>query len=155
MTTIEIAEPATLITDYILSIVAFALGVSLFRARDSASGQSTLLWSIGFLTAAAAAAAGGTYHGFAYYFSAPAHRLLWNVTVTLISASVVFAISGALVQSHITNGQKRWLHAGILLTLVGLAVQRSNFSPRANFNHNDVYHCIQAVAFYLLFKAVR
>lgn len=155
MTTTEIAEPATLITDYILSIVAFALGVLLFRGRDRTSSESTLLWSLGFLTAAAAAAAGGTYHGFAHYFSAPAHRVLWSVTVTLISASVVFATSGALVQSHITNGQKRWLHAGILLTLFGLAIQRSNLSPGAGFNHNDLYHCIQAVAFYLLFKAVR
>ena len=155
MTTIEITEPATLITDYILSIVAFALGVLLFRGRDRTSSQSTLLWSLGFLTAAAAAAAGGTYHGFAYYFSAAAHRVLWSVTVTLISASVVLATSGALVQSHITNGQKRWLHAGILLTLVGLAIQRSKLSPSARFNHNDVYHCIQAVALYLLFKAAR
>ena len=155
MTTIEIAEPATLITDYILSIVAFALGVLLLRGRDRISSTSTLLWSLGFLTAAAAAAAGGTNHGFAYYFSGPAHRVLWSVTVTLITASVVFATSGALVQSHITTGQKRWLYAGILLTLFGLAIQRSNLSPGARFNHNDLYHCIQAVAFYLLFKAVR
>jgi hypothetical protein len=97
----------------------------------------------------------GTYHGVAYYFSAPAHRSLWSVTVSLISASVVFATSGFLVRSPLTNSQKRWLHAGILLTLVGLAIQRSNFSLAANFNHNDVHHCIQAVAFYLLFRAVR
>jgi len=153
--TAEIAEPATLITDYVLSIVAFALGVLLFRGRDRTSNKSTRLWSIAFLTAAAAAAAGGTYHGFVNYFSAPAHRLLWSLTVVLISASVVFATSGGLVQSNVTNGQKRWLHAGILLTLFGVAIQRSNLSLAAQFNHNDVYHCIQTVAICLLFKGAR
>jgi Family of unknown function (DUF6962) len=155
LTTIEIAEPATLITDYLLSIVVFALGVSLFRARARTSGKSTLLWSIGFLTAAAAAAVGGTYHGFAYYFSAPIHRALWSVIVGLIGVSVGFAASALLVQSEVTNSQKRWLQAGILLTLVGLAVQLGKLSPGANFNHNDLYHCIQTVAFCLLFRAVR
>ena len=48
------------------------------RVVGKTSGKTTLLWSVGFLTAAAAAAAGGTFHGFAYYFSAPMHRSLWR-----------------------------------------------------------------------------
>ena len=150
---IEISEPATLITDYILSIVVLILGISLFRARDKTSGKSVLLWSIGFLTAAAAAAAGGTFHGFAFYFGASMHRSLWNVTVALIAASAGFVTVAILIQSEVTNSQKRWLRGGILLTLVGVAIQRSGFSLAANFNYNDLYHCIQTVAFYLLFRA--
>jgi len=150
---IEISEPATLITDYVLSVVALILGISLFRARDRISGKSSLLWSIGFLTAAAAAAAGGTFHGFAAYFTASAHRSLWSVTVALIAASAGFVTLAVLIQSEFTTSQKRWLRAGVLLTLLGVAIQRSGFSPAANFNYNDVYHCIQMVAFYLLFRA--
>jgi hypothetical protein len=153
VTTIDISEPVTLITDYILSIVVLILGISLFRARNRTSPKATLLWSVGFLTAAAAAAAGGTFHGFAYYFSAPMHRLLWRVTVGLITASAGLVTVAVLAQSEITNGQKRWLRAGILLTFVGLVIQRSGFSPAANFNYNDLYHCIQTVAFYALFRA--
>jgi hypothetical protein len=155
VTTIEISEPATLITDYILSIVVLILGISLLRARDRTSGKSTLFWSIGFLTAAAAAAAGGTFHGFAPYFGAPMRRSLWNVTLGLITASAGFVTLAVLIQSEVTNSRKRWLRAGILLTFVGVAIQRSGFSPAANFNHNDLYHCIQTVAFYLLFRAAR
>src|SRR5262245_51149084 len=114
-TMIEISEPATLITDYILSIVVLILGISLFRARDKTSGTSVLLWSIGFLTAAAAAAAGGTFHGFAFYFGASMHRSLWNVTVALIAASAGFVTVAVLIQSEVTNSQKRWLRGGILL----------------------------------------
>ena len=153
MTIIEISEPATLITDYILSVVALILGISLFRARDRTSGTSSLLWSIGFLTAAAAGAAGGTFHGFAAYFNASTHRSLWSVTVALIAASAGFVTFAVLLQSEVTNSQKRWLRAGILLTFVGVAIQRSGVSPAANFNYNDLYHCIQTVAFYLLFRA--
>jgi len=153
VTTIEISEPVTLITDYILSIVVLLFGISLFRSRNRTSDKATLLWTAGFLTAAAAAAAGGTFHGFAYYFSAPAHRSLWRVTVGLIAASAGFVTVAVLKQSEVTNSQKRWLRAGILLTLVGVVIQRSGVSPAANFNHNDLYHCIQTVAFYLLFRA--
>jgi FlaA1/EpsC-like NDP-sugar epimerase len=155
MTMIEISEPATLVTDYILSVVALILGISLLRARDRTSGKSSLLWSIGFLTAAAAGAAGGTFHGFAAYFNASAHRSLWSVTVALIAASAGFVTFAVLSQSEFTNSQKRWLWAGLLLTFVGVAIQRSGFSPAANFNYNDLYHCIQTVAFCVLFKAAR
>ena len=153
MTTIAISEPVTLLTDYILAIVVLIFGISLFRTRNGTSGKATLLWSVGFLTAAAAAAAGGTFHGFAYYFSAPMHRSLWRVTVGLIAASACFATVAVLIQSEVTNSQKRWLRAGILLTFIGVVIQRSGFSPAANFNHNDLYHCIQTVAFYALFRA--
>jgi FlaA1/EpsC-like NDP-sugar epimerase len=153
MTIIEISEPVTLITDYILSLVALVLGISLFRARDRSSSTSSVLWSIGFLTAAAAGAAGGTFHGFASYFSAPMHRSLWSVTVALIAASAGFVTFAVLIQPEVTNSQKRWLRAGVLLTFAGVAIQRSGFSPSVNFNYNDLYHCIQTVALYLLFRA--
>jgi FlaA1/EpsC-like NDP-sugar epimerase len=153
VTTIEISEPVTLITDYILSIVVLIFGVLLFRARNRTSDKAVLLWSVGFLTAAAAAAAGGTFHGFAYYFSAPAHRSLWRVTLGLIAASTGFVTLAVLIQSEVTDSRKRWLRAGILLTFVGVVIQRSGYSPAANFNHNDLYHCIQTVAFYMLFRA--
>ena len=43
----------------------------------------------------------------------------------------------------------------IAVTIAGLAVQQSEF-PRGMFlNHNDIYHLIQLVALYLLFRCAR
>jgi len=48
-----------------------------------------------------------------------------------------------------------WLAGSIAVTIAGLAVQQSEF-PRGMFlNHNDIYHLIQLVALYLLFRCAR
>ena len=43
---------------------------------------------------------------------------------------------------------------GILISIAGTLVQMSGFGFHQHFNHNDIYHVIQMVAIYMIFKAV-
>ena len=45
-----------------------------------------------------------------------------------------------------------WIVGGILLSFVGAAIQQSGFSLHRHFNHNDLFHVVQMVAFYLLYR---
>jgi hypothetical protein len=149
---VTITEPATLITDYVLAIVAVVLAVLVARRRRPVT-LSTRLWIASYFATAAAAAAGGTFHGFALYFTEPAHSLLWDVTVALIGASSLIVLSAAL--SGPRGWQDRntpWLISGALLTAVGVAVQQSGYVFHPRFNHNDVFHSTQTVALYLFYR---
>jgi hypothetical protein len=149
-----ISEPTTMMTDYLLGGAAIIFAVSL-RSRISAS-RTIPLWMTGFSTAAGAAIIGGTFHGFASYQSVGLHRSLWDVTMLLIGASAAFMISAALGGTlHRHAETTRWLGAGLILSVAGLAIQIGGVSLHPDFNHNDAYHCIQTVAFYFLFRGAR
>ena len=45
-----------------------------------------------------------------------------------------------------------WIALGILLALVGAAIQQSGLSLHTHFNHNDLFHVVQMGAFYLLYR---
>jgi len=45
-----------------------------------------------------------------------------------------------------------WIVGGILLSFVGAAIQQSGVSLHQHFNHNDLFHVVQMVAFYLLYR---
>src|SRR5215469_14265249 len=80
-----INQPMTMVTDYLLGAVALICGGCLLRSNGHKS-KTLVLWSTGFFSAAAAAALGGTFHGFAAYQSARMHNALWNLTLLLIGA---------------------------------------------------------------------
>ncbi len=44
---------------------------------------------------------------------------------------------------------------GIILSFFGTLVQILKFAPHEHFNHNDLYHVIQMVALYMIFKGLR
>jgi hypothetical protein len=144
----SITQPATMITDYVLAVAGFVFGLLLWRAR---SAKSQCLWSIGLLTAGAAAAFGGTFHGFTLYFSESVAKTLWNTTAGLIGASAAFMISAAISG----GGDKRWLKSGLWVSIAGLVVQQAKLAPHVSFNHNDLYHCIQAAALYCFYRGAR
>ena len=150
-----ITEPATLVTDYILALAAVIFGVLVWRSHRF-QYRSTRLWISGFLTVSAAAAVGGTYHGFALYFSEPAHRTLWHVTSFLIVVGTVLmglAIFCGPLGRHGRNTP--WIVSGGLVTAAGVAIQQSGFAVHPHFNHNDLYHCVQTAALYLLFRGTK
>jgi hypothetical protein len=47
------------------------------------------------------------------------------------------------------------LFAGVTLSVVAAGVQQSGWAIHRYFNHNDLYHVIQAVAVWLLYRAAR
>src|SRR5215467_9574035 len=149
----HISEPTTLITDYALAVFSAIFGVLLIRARTH---RVTLVWGIGFLSLAAAGITGGSFHGFRLVMSDSALRSLWNVTLILIGASAGFMVSAALVGPLSRYDRNtRWLAAGLLVSVGGLVIQQGHLSIAVNFNHNDLFHCVQIVALYCFFRGAR
>jgi hypothetical protein len=150
---VTITEPTTLITDYALALFSTVFGILLMRARTH---RGTLLWSIGFLTLAGAGLTGGSFHGFRMMMSEGNHRSLWNITCILIGASAGFMISGALTGPLSRSGRNtKWHAAGMILSVIGLAIQQGHLSIHPSFNHNDLFHCVQIVALCCFFWGAR
>ena len=196
------AEPMTVLTDYGLAAVALALAVAL-HAR--AAGQvSRRLWAACFLSVALAAAAGGTWHGWAPRMAERPAAALWLLTYGLIGLGNVFILAGA-VAAAATAGPRlillaaivlryavwfaliakqpefryvvydyagtlvgllvfaaflarrgrpggRWIVAGVMTSLVGAAIQRGGYDPFPSFNHNDLFHVVQAAGLFLYYR---
>jgi hypothetical protein len=45
-----------------------------------------------------------------------------------------------------------WIIAGIAVSFVGAAIQQNEIALHQHFNHNDLYHVIQMVGLYLLYR---
>ncbi len=45
-----------------------------------------------------------------------------------------------------------WVIASIVVSVIGALVQQSGFALHRHFNHNDLYHVIQLIALWLLFR---
>ena len=65
-------------------------------------------------------------------------------------AGMVVAIAATLANPHVLSYS--WIVGGILLSFVGAAIQQSGVSLHQHFNHNDLFHVVQMVAFYLLYR---
>ena len=45
-----------------------------------------------------------------------------------------------------------WIIAGIVISFIGAAIQQNEIALHQHFNHNDLYHVIQMVGLYLLYR---
>jgi hypothetical protein len=45
-----------------------------------------------------------------------------------------------------------WIVAGVLVSFFAAAIQQSGFTLHEHFNHNDLYHLIQMLGVYLLYR---
>jgi hypothetical protein len=84
---------------------------------------------------------------FAFIFTRPDFRyVVYDYAGTLL---------GLLVFSAWLARQRRpagwWTLAGVAVSLAGAVIQRSRFQS-AVFNHNDLFHVVQAVGLYLYFR---
>ena len=93
----KITEPTTMLTDYVLAFISLLLAAKFLCRRQRRDKHAAWLWGVGFAIAGAAAVVGGTFHGFAPYFSDPTKWALWNTTVGLIGLSGGFMLSGSIV----------------------------------------------------------
>jgi peptidoglycan/LPS O-acetylase OafA/YrhL len=149
----QIIEPVTMLTDYALAAASLIFAILLYRAMGPRNRVSAWLWCAGFVTAAVAAAVGGTYHGFALQFDDWTHRALWNVIVYAMGVSAGLMVAGchtAYIRKE--DGSMKWMLWGIAVTIIAAIVQRSGFRSHQDFNHNDAYHVIQIAGLYLFFK---
>jgi hypothetical protein len=143
-----IAEPSTLLTDYLL-----ALTCAWFAWRLLARPPGTrLLWGLGFACLAVASAVGGTFHGFRPVMGPGTAAWFWNVTLVGIGAGAGFILSALLAQrSGVSLRLLRWA-GGITGAALLLLAARVGLHPR--FNHNDLYHCLQWIALVILYRSI-
>lgn len=98
-----VAEPMTLITDYLLAALTLTFALRLWRGSGEQGWGPKRLWAGALLASALAAAAGGTFHGFRPVLASEVSGALWKVTVLsvgvgslcLLSAAAVAVLSGA------------------------------------------------------------
>lgn len=115
----ELTEPVTALTDYLLAVVTAWLAGLLFRSR--ASHYSRGFWAIAFAALALAAALGGTVHGFEAELARATLFRLWALTLILVGVASCAMLAGSAFAT--TGGAVR---AGLLafgvVKLLGFAV---------------------------------
>jgi len=162
-----IAEPMTLLTDYVLAGVTGWLAWRLWSLREAHTAR--LLWAIAFVALALAAAAGGSHHGFAPMLSPPALAALWKATVLCVGIASFGMLCGSAIATITGNARRLllalaaaklalysfWMLAAAVVSALAAAVQASGFSLHQHFNHNDLYHVIQIAALWLFYRGAR
>lgn len=85
-----VAEPATVVTDYIIGVACgfFAVSLMIFEASPE--------WPLGFALGGVSAIAGGTWHGFRELLSQRAGHALWWLTLSAFGASASAFGAGAI-----------------------------------------------------------
>lgn len=151
----KITEPATMITDYMLSLTCAVFAIQTFRLQSS--HRALPIWMLAFVTGSIAALLGGTFHGFRLHLTPTIAKGIWDFTMFLIGASAAFIVAGAIITS-VSRGELesvKWIRRGLIVSAVGLAIQKIGWDLHHHFNHNDLYHMIQIAGFWCLFEGVR
>jgi hypothetical protein len=89
-----IREPMTMATDYLLALVAWAGAARVLLAGQKR--RSARSWGVGLLLGGAAAAVGGSLHGFAAYLAPGTKAAMWQTIFLLLGAAGYFVLAGAL-----------------------------------------------------------
>lgn len=75
-------------------------------------------------------------------------EFLWVIADYGIALLIV-----AVVQLTRRGPSTRWVIGSIVVSVIGALVQMSRLTLHEHFNHNDLYHVIQFVALWLLYRA--
>jgi hypothetical protein len=103
---LRISEPVTTFTDYILAVELIVLGLILLKEGS----DPRRLWGAGFLAAAIAAMAGGTYHGFIQSFTPGTSSALWKLTIYSVGVSALLMLSASILAT--TKGSLKTILLG-------------------------------------------
>ena len=152
----KVTEPATMLTDYALTLICAFFAFSLYRRSG---GRKVGLWVAAFSVTALAALAGGTAHGFRIPLGV-SWSLVWKITVVaiasgsalLIAAGIRSAFGRVFSDERARREGFRWLKRAIGVSLAGLTVLVLKLSPHPQFNHNDLYHVIQMGGLFCLYR---
>jgi hypothetical protein len=153
---VTVTEPATMLTDYALTLACAWFAFSL---RRRGKGRRVGLWVAAFLATGFAALAGGTAHGFRIPLG-ESFGLVWNTTVLAIAVGSTLLVAAGIrsaMRPETEDATSRregvlWLKRAIAVSVAGLAVLVLKLSPHVHFNHNDLYHAIQMGGLYCLYR---
>lgn len=138
-------------------------GAFLWRGSLLAIGASTIpIWIIGTqllfspeVTRFIMPAAIGAFLIYTYFLVTRFPPFLWAIIFYL---PAVFFMLTAFVIAYSRSGEQEMLFGmtGAILTLAAAIVQRTKIKLHPQyFNHNALYHAVQAIAFLLIFLAAR
>ena len=191
---VNIHEPATLLTDYLLAALGGGLAWRL-RSQTSSGNLAARWWIRALLAMSISAFAGGSYHGFAPNFppalaavwwksvlilvcatgfcmafslireiGPQSRQRAWNglvITKFLLAVAVVFSypkffvamvdyslamVAWAVAALWLRRAWSGWMQAAVGFSAIAGWVQQSRSGISVHFNHNDLYHLIQALA---------
>lgn len=97
-----IAEPVTVVTDFVLGAAATA-GALALRTKASRATRAVRLWAAGFLALAAGAFLGGAWHGFSPRLPPASGDVLWKGTLVAAGAASFLLVAGA---AHASLGRR-------------------------------------------------
>ena len=78
---------------------------------------------------------------------------IYVVADTAVAMAVITALHARPAWAG--EGAARWMLAAVAVAALAAAVQASGFALHRHFNHNDLYHVIQAGAMTLFYKGAR
>jgi len=93
----QITEPMTMATDFVLAMLCFLLGSILVHTGRKQNSVAITLWGAAFFTTALAAATGGTSHGLALYLGAEGQAVLWKATVYSVGLGSLLLLSAVFI----------------------------------------------------------
>lgn len=77
-------------------------------------------------------------------------RFVFAIAAYGVALAVLVAFK--LIAWRTDRHSARWMIAGVIVSALAAAVQQSGWSIHQHFNHNDLYHVIQAVAIWMLYR---
>ena len=114
----QITEPMTMVSDYLLAGVAVLLALPLLRLGRLVSHASIRLWGFALLATAAGAAAGGSSHGFSLYLGTAGQAVAWKLTVYSIGLASLLMVAGSTIAT-VPRWLRQWL---ITIAVIQFAV---------------------------------
>ncbi len=75
--------------------------------------------------------------------------------IAIIDYSIAFGLALVLhwkAWIRKQNQAARWITCGILVSFSGAGIQALGLAPHQNFNHNDLYHVIQMIGTWMLYR---
>jgi hypothetical protein len=145
-TLVSIAEPMTVLTDYLLAALAVALARRLYARSEGQASRR--YWAGSFLSLAVAALVGGTSHAFAPRMSAGTHAAFWAVTYVAVGLANMAILAGGLV----ATAPRRWHRPLLALVVVRFVVFTLLLLARREFRY--VVYDYGATLFVLLVLAL-
>ena len=113
---VTIAEPTTLVTDYLLGTLSEVCAAFLLKRNATLGQKSIRLWALALLAVGAASYVGGTYHGFRHELGAEISAVMWKVT-TISMGVASFCLLTAAFSAAFSGRDRLWLIAAATLKL--------------------------------------
>ena len=88
---------------------------------------------------------------FAIWVTISDDSFLWVIIISVFALGAI-ALLQAWAFVRWKSKSATWLIAGVLVSFLSAAVQQSGIDLHLHFSHNDLYHVVQMVGLYLLFR---